>query len=82
MSAVYSALTGVILKSLIMLSSVQDLNWIGGDVSFERAHKPEHFGHFRFLIPVPNRQFWINVIGSVVFLVRKLSLKSRQLSGF
>ena len=52
MSAVYSALTGVILKSLIMLSSVQDLNWIGGDVSFERAHKPEHFGHFRFPIPV------------------------------
>ena len=30
-------------------NDVQDLYWIGGDISFERAHKPEHFGHFRFL---------------------------------
>ena len=42
-------------------NAVQDLCWIGGDISFEKAHKPEHFGHFRFPIPVPNWQFWIKV---------------------
>ena len=39
------------------------------DISSERRHKPEHFGHFRFLIPVPNWQFWINVISSVGFFL-------------
>ena len=42
-------------------NAVQDLCWIGGDISFEKAHKPEHFGHFRLLIPVPNWQLWIKV---------------------
>ena len=42
-------------------NAVQDLYWIGGDISFERAHKPEHFGHFRFPIPVPKWLFWIKV---------------------
>ena len=42
-------------------NAVQDLYWIGGDISFEKAHKPEHFGHFRFPIHVPNLQFWIKV---------------------
>ena len=32
-------------------NAVQDLYWIGGDISFERAHRPEHFGHFQFLCP-------------------------------
>ena len=32
-------------------NDVQDLYWIGGDISFERAHRPEHFGHFQFLCP-------------------------------
>ena len=41
--------------------AVQDLYGIGGDISAERAPKPENFGHFRFPIPVPNWQFWIKV---------------------
>ena len=35
-------------------NAVQDPYWIGGDISSERRHKPENFGHFRFMIPVPN----------------------------
>ena len=49
-------------------NAVQDLYWIGGDISSERAHKPEHFGHFRFPIPVPNWQFWIIVLTYVIGL--------------
>ena len=39
-------------------NALLDLYWISGDISFERAHKPEHF---RFPIPMPNWQFWIKV---------------------
>ena len=38
-----------------------DLNWIGGDISSDKAHNFEHFGHFRFPIPVANCQFLIKV---------------------
>ena len=38
-----------------------DLNWIGGDISSDKAHNFEHFGHFRFPIPVANWQFLIKV---------------------
>ena len=41
--------------------AVPDLNWIGGDISSDKAHNSEHFGHFRFLIPVANWQFLIKV---------------------
>ena len=58
MSAVYSADR---CNSEESDNAVQDLYGIGGDISAERAHKPEHFGHFRFPIPVPNWQFWIKV---------------------
>ena len=58
MSAVYSADR---CNSEESDSAVHDLHWIGGDISFERAHRPEHFGHFKFPIPVPNWQIWNNV---------------------
>ena len=32
-------------------NALLDLYWISGDISFERAHKPEHF---RFPVPMPN----------------------------
>ena len=41
--------------------AVQDLYWISGDISSDKAHNSEHFGHFRFLIPVANWQFLIKV---------------------
>ena len=47
-------LTVVILKSL---NAVQDLDWIGGDISSERAPNPENVGNVRFLVPVTNWQF-------------------------
>ena len=28
------------------------LNWIGGDISSDKGHNFEHFGHFRIPIPV------------------------------
>ena len=65
MSAVYSADR---CNSEESDNAVQDLYGIGGDISAERAHKPEHFGHFRFPIPVPNWQFWIKVWTYVIGL--------------
>ena len=41
--------------------AAQDLNWIGGDISSDRAHNSEHFGHFSFAIPVTILQFLIKV---------------------
>ena len=41
--------------------AVPDLNWIGGDISSDKAHNFEHFGHFSFPIPVTNWQFLIKV---------------------
>ena len=38
-----------------------DLNWIGGDISSDKSYKSEHFGHFRFSIPVANWHFLIKV---------------------
>ena len=38
-----------------------DLNRIYGDISSDKAHNSEHFGHFRFPIPVANWQFLIKV---------------------
>ena len=58
MSAVYSADWS---NSEESENALQDLYWVGGNISFERAHKPEHLGHFRFPIPMPNWQFWIKV---------------------
>ena len=41
--------------------AVPDLNWIGGDISFDKPHDSEHFGHFRFPIPVAKLiYFFIN----------------------
>ena len=37
--------------------AVPDLNWIGGDISSDKPHNFDHFGHFRFLIPVANWHF-------------------------
>jgi len=47
--------------------AAQDLNWIGGDISSDRAQDSEPFGHFSFPIPVTIWQFlirvWTYVIG-------------------
>ena len=48
--------------------AVWDLNWIGGDISSDKAHNSEHFGHFRFPIPVANWQFFIKVWTYVIGL--------------
>ena len=34
--------------------AAQHLNRIDGHISSDKAHNSEHFGHFRFLIPVAN----------------------------
>ena len=57
-SAIYSADRCNFQESV---RSVPDLNWIGGDISSDKAHNSEHFGHFRFLIPVAKWQFLIKV---------------------
>ena len=41
--------------------AARNLNRICGDTSSDKAHNSEHFGHFRFLIPVANWQFLIKV---------------------
>ena len=41
--------------------AARDLNWIGGDISSDRAHNFEHFGHFILPIFVANWQFLIKV---------------------
>ena len=41
--------------------AAQHLNRIGGHISSDKVHNSEHFGHFRFLIPVANWQFLIKV---------------------
>ena len=41
--------------------AVPDLNWIGGNISSNKRHNFEHFGHFRFPIPVANWKFLIKV---------------------
>ena len=49
----FAVLAGVILKSLVVPKIVvPDLNWIGQDISSDRAHNSEHFDHFSFLLPV------------------------------
>ena len=41
--------------------AVPDLNWIGGDISSDKAHSSKYFGHFRSSIPVANYWFLIKV---------------------
>ena len=51
MSAVYSADRCNFKESE---KAVQDLYWISGDISADKAHNSKHFGLFSFPIPVPN----------------------------
>ena len=51
LSAVYSADRCDFLESE---KAVRHLYWIGGHIPSDKAHDSGHFGHFRFLIPVPN----------------------------
>ena len=46
----------------VVEKAVSDLNWIGGDISSDRANNPEHFGHFRFPIPVPHLWLWRRIL--------------------
>ena len=48
--------------------AVSDQNWIGGDISSDRVHNSEHFGHFRFPISVSNWHFFIKVCTYVIGL--------------
>ena len=57
-SAVYSADRCNFYESE---KSVPDMNWLGGDISSDKAHNSKYFGHFRFSIPVANWQFLIKV---------------------
>ena len=57
-SAVYSADRCNFYESE---KAVPDLSRIGGDISSDKGHNSEHFGHFRFPIPVANWQFLIKV---------------------
>ena len=58
MSAVYSADMCNFKESE---KAAQDLNWIDGDISSDKAHNSEHFEHFSFPIPVTIWQFLIKV---------------------